>query len=410
MIQNRLKILISAYACSPILGSEAGVGWGFVFEISKYHDVYVITQYDKFRESILESSKIHPHLSNIKFFGVNRVRNFIVEKIWPPSYYLTYKKWQKDAFVLAKELDKKFDFDIVHQLNMIGFREPGYLWKLGKPFVWGPIGGMGLFPWRFLSTLGVYGFVYHLSYNVINLIHVSLLKRPKKAISIPKMIPIAANLENQSWIKRYYKVNSEIIFPVGPPIFPIFPIENKDSEIISIVWSGLHISRKSLNLGLKALALLPKNLKWKLNILGIGALTNKWIKLSKSLNIYDNCVFHGELSRDLALNIMNSADIHLFTSLREGTPTVIVEGFSCGLPTICFDVSGMRDMVDSSCGIKVKLESVDKTILNLSESISLLIRDKELRFSLSKGAYDRLSYFQWDKKIESLFSLYQKLL
>jgi hypothetical protein len=26
-------------------------------------------------------------------------------------------------------------------LNMIGYREPGYLWKLNVPFVWGPMGG-----------------------------------------------------------------------------------------------------------------------------------------------------------------------------------------------------------------------------------------------------------------------------
>jgi hypothetical protein len=40
----RLKVLISAYACSPSRGSEHGVGWGWVEAISKYHDLWVLTE------------------------------------------------------------------------------------------------------------------------------------------------------------------------------------------------------------------------------------------------------------------------------------------------------------------------------------------------------------------------------
>jgi len=42
---------------------------------------------------------------------------------------------------------------------MVGFREPGYLWQLNIPFVWGPIGGMGYFPTRFLPVVGAKGAV-----------------------------------------------------------------------------------------------------------------------------------------------------------------------------------------------------------------------------------------------------------
>ena len=41
---NKLKIFVSAYACEPDLGSEVGVGWHWVLEMSKYFDLWVLTR------------------------------------------------------------------------------------------------------------------------------------------------------------------------------------------------------------------------------------------------------------------------------------------------------------------------------------------------------------------------------
>ena len=42
--QEKLKIFVSAYACEPDLGSEIGVGWHWVLEMSKYFDLWVLTR------------------------------------------------------------------------------------------------------------------------------------------------------------------------------------------------------------------------------------------------------------------------------------------------------------------------------------------------------------------------------
>ena len=38
------KIFVSAYACEPGMGSEIGVGWHWVIELAKYHEVWVLTR------------------------------------------------------------------------------------------------------------------------------------------------------------------------------------------------------------------------------------------------------------------------------------------------------------------------------------------------------------------------------
>lgn len=42
-----------------------------------------------------------------------------------------------ETYEMAKDIIAKQKIDIIHQLNMIGFREPGYLWKIEKNRLYG---------------------------------------------------------------------------------------------------------------------------------------------------------------------------------------------------------------------------------------------------------------------------------
>src|SRR5581483_11891914 len=48
---ERLKVLLSAYACEPGKGSEPEVGWQWALQMARYHDVTVLTRANN-RESI----------------------------------------------------------------------------------------------------------------------------------------------------------------------------------------------------------------------------------------------------------------------------------------------------------------------------------------------------------------------
>ena len=54
---TRKRVLLSCFACSPIWGSEPGVGWRWLIELAKRHDVELVT-HAYFREH-LELSLIH---------------------------------------------------------------------------------------------------------------------------------------------------------------------------------------------------------------------------------------------------------------------------------------------------------------------------------------------------------------
>ena len=406
---KKFNILISAYACNPYKGSEPSVGWGFVTRISKRHDVTALVASTN-KKDIQSFYKKHKKNKKLKFIYIEHKRFTFIEKIWAPSYYWGYKKWQKDAFILSKKLTREKKFDMCHQLNMIGFREPGYLWKLNIPFFWGPIGGLTFYSSKFLFNLGIYNFFYSLGYNFLNYLDIKFLKRPKLAFQKANKFIFAANTETQLQIKKYFNHRSILLLPVATENQKKHIIVKKKENVFNIFWGGLHIPRKALNIAIDALSLLPKEIKWKLHITGSGKLTNVWKKYANQKAIGDNCVFYGYVKRENIYKIMIKCDVHLFTSIKEDSPAIIMETTSFGVPTICFDLYGAKDLVNKKTGIKISPSS-DHNInaLNFKNAVLRLIKSNRERRTLSKNCLKFTKKNIWDERFIKLDKYYQKI-
>ena len=60
-----MKILLSAFACVPNVGSEGGVGWRWAIELAKLHEVIVVTDATR-REAIEAELAVRP-IANLQF-------------------------------------------------------------------------------------------------------------------------------------------------------------------------------------------------------------------------------------------------------------------------------------------------------------------------------------------------------
>jgi glycosyltransferase involved in cell wall biosynthesis len=308
-------------------------------------------------------------------------------------------------------LNAEIGFDIVHQLNMVGFREPGYLWKLGVPFVWGPIGGMGLFPWRFLPTVGPGGALYYLAYNLANAWQMRFARRPRLAARAAGSALICATAENQRGAQVHWGCDGRLLSEVGlppPSARARTPTRREVAQPLRIVWTGLHEPRKALNLALEALARLPRHVQWRLDVVGDGPRRKPWQSLSRSLGIEERCIFHGWLSREDALGVMASSHLMLITSLRDLTATVTIEALAAGLPIVCLDHCGFSDAVDETCGIKIPVATPRQVILALAEAIGRLESDETLRLGLAHGAIKRAADFTWEAKADVVDAVYRR--
>ena len=405
---RRLKVLVSAYACSPVRGSEPGMGWGWITALSQHHDLWVITE-TKFEADVRAELERRPELRDrVHFHFVARCRHPVLRKIWPPSYYRFYRQWHEQAFTLAQRLHAEVGFDVAHQLNMVGFREPGYLWQLDVPFVWGPIGGTGLMPWRFMASLGPAGALHHIGRNLLNMLHLRLLPRPKRAAQQTQGRLIAATSATAKAVERFFGVRRpHVICEAGPPDHEPGPVNNRWAiEPLRLVWSGLHVSRKALPLLLRAVSRLPGNVRWQLDILGEGPQTAAWKRLARRLGVDYRCRWHGWLPRDRAVETMRNGHAFVITSLLDLTSTVLLEALTLGLPVICLDHCGFADVVTPECGFKVPVRSPRQVIADLAIAIAQLWHDEPLRQRLAEGALRRVEALSWDKRGKAVSAIY----
>ena len=328
--------------------------------------------------------------------------------MFKPIMNLAYTLWLKDAYQLARQLHQEEAFELAHQLTYVGFRFPGRLWKLGVPFVWGPVGGLENTPWRFLPVLGWKGAVYYAGRNLVNSLQKLTLRSSRKAFHKADVV-IAATSGIQKEIKRCYGVDSQVICEVSPPDVAVESIGSRAAdETLRIIWSGEHLPGKALPLLLNALARVSGDIPWRLDILGEGPSGVAWKQLVDKLAISEHCHWHGRLSRIDALTRMKKGHVFVITSLKDLTSTVLLEALSLGLPVVCPDHCGFADVVDSSCGIKIPMNSPAGLTQGIGEAIQQLGADEALRQSLAQGALRRADEFSWQKKQALLEELCRK--
>lgn len=81
--------------------------------------------------------------------------------------------------------------------------------------------------------------------------------------------------------------------------------------------------------------------------------------------------------------LLAQADLLLFPSYREGVPRAVMEAAATGLPTIAFDVPGVREVVEEGrTGYLVP----DINIEEMGSRVLELLENKELRLELGKNA------------------------
>ena len=406
MSTRRLKVLLGCYACHPNHGSEPGMGWNFLSNIAIHHDVHAIVEEGEFKDILTDFAKEYPEkVKNITFHFIPRTHLETLRKIWPPSYYWTYRHWQLKAYKYALELDKKENFDIIHQVTISGFREPSYLWKLGKPFVWGPLGGFTDTPWCLMSSLGLGGAIHFGLRNIINFIHRRWSSRPrlaaKKSFAILTSTAQAVREIHQYWHREAYLMN-EVGLETRHTVH--HPQPHEPGTPLRICWAGEHKPRKALDILLQALPLCKE--KMEVHVLSKGPRTEAWKKIAHKLGLDDIVIFHGFVPREEAFRIMGTSHVFCITSVREDTSTVVFEAFRYGLPIIAMDHCGFSAVIDETSGIKIPINSRKQVISDYARHLDYFATHEDIRKQLSDGALERCKQFTWEAKMETINEIY----
>lgn len=409
-----LKILINAYACSPGMGSEPGMAWNWVSNLAKFCELHIITE-GEFREKIEEVVPTLEQGKNMHFY-YNPVSEEIRKMCWNQGdwrFYKYYREWQWKTYLMAKEICSSEHIDVLHQLNMIGFREPGYLWKLSKesdvPFVWGPIGGLKQFPLAYLQGAGLKMKLFNRLKNILNVWQLKHEKRVDEALKTARLL-VSSIPDSYRAIKKYKGLESIVIPETGCFLSEDIPTDRFDEKELHVMWVGKFDFRKQLPLALRTIAI-ANNPNIVLDIYGGGS--DEQIASAKRvadlLGITEKVVWHGNQPNDVVMNAMHKAQVFFFTSVSEDTSTVVLEAVSNRLPVLCFDAYGMAAVIDDKVGRKVALSNPAQSATDFAKLLNDLEHDRNLLKQLSENCKQRQNELSWEEKAKTMVEWYEKV-
>ena len=406
-----MKILINAYACSPGMGSEPGMAWNWVSNLAKFCELYIITE-GEFREKIEAVVPTLEQGKNMHFY-YNPVTEEIRKMCWNQGdwrFYKYYREWQWKTYLMAKEICASEHIDVLHQLNMIGFREPGYLWKLSKengvPFVWGPVDAKDKFPVAYLDGASIKTKLFMRLKNFLTGIQLRYSGRVLKAAHQASVV-FSASSNSQHSFKKYMRIDSPLLNETGCYVQEHPVTDKSQKETFDVLWVGKMDFRKQLALALQTLAAIGDN-KFRLHIVG-GGDSAFYQQMAEGLGIADRCEWHGAVSHDEVQKLMQASDVFFFTSVAEGTPHVVLEAIGNNLPVVCFDTCGQGDAVNDKVGRKVALSNPAQSTADFAKLLNDLEHDRTLLKQQSENCKQRQTELSWEEKAKTMVEWYEKV-
>lgn len=407
-----LNILINAYACSPNWGSEQGMAWNWIKNLSLHCNLYVITE-GEYKDLIENAVSELPQKENLHFY-YNPVSDKIRNMCWNQGdwrFYYYYRKWQYSTYLLALDIVKKNHIDVIHHLNMIGFREPGYLWKIKNiPYVWGPIGGMETVPTGYLEGAPLkQKIIIHLK-NSINNYQAKHSIRVRKAIFRADIL-VAAVKGVKEKIENYYGKEMILINETGCYFNDTASTNSQNKDSFDILWVGKFDFRKQLGLALKSIAKIKDLKDIHFHIIGSGSKKEilYYHSMAEKLGIKNICKWYGLIPNEKVQNLMKESDLLLFTSIMEGTPHVVLEAIGNNLPVLCLDTCGQSASVNENVGIKIPVSNFSQSVLDLAKEIQNLYERRDILQEMSQACIQRQKELSWENKAQLVVELYQQI-
>jgi len=144
----------------------------------------------------------------------------------------------------------------------------------------------------------------------------------------------------------------------------------------------------------------------KLYIGGIGPYREKLKELVEDLHLNNDVIFLGLLNEKEKFAFMKSMDIFVLPSYWESFAVVLLEALACGKPIVTTDVGGNPYAVANGVnGFLIQPGNYNE----LSESLMILLKDKNLRNKMREENLKRANDFDWQIIAKQTKETYEKI-
>jgi len=381
-----MRILVSAIACHPEYGSESAVGWKSVLAISRGHQVHVLTHSEN-KEGIRHYVQKYK-LSNptFSFFGEGGPyhENRLIARA---QSWLRYLAWTRESISRAQALMRTELFDLVHHVTYSTYRVASPLWRLGLPFIFGPVGGGEKLPWIAARSMSC-GQRLQEAGRVLADFSTRFSPGLRRTIKNASVL-IASNSATADTFASLGARRSQL------QVLPVVFFNNKQIELLrakeragicrdnhlELFSSGMLEGRKGLGIALHAVHMARSaGLSLRLTIPSRGPEFNYLRQLSSRLGINDIVRFPDPLPRDEYWAELLASDVYMAPSLRDNCPATLLEAMLCRCVPVVADCNGPGEIVSGRIGELIRPASLETMASEIANRLLTLARNhQELR-------------------------------
>lgn len=392
-----MKILVSAIACNPYSGSEALHGWIACRALANLGELWLLVS-DENRAGLEEAREKGIVPENMQFIHVGEHKPYNENRMIARfQSWGRYMKFSRMILPVARELHAKIGFDLTHHVTYSTWRVGSPLWRLGVPFIWGPISGTEVFPLRRFGGIlspsarafeaariagGFYsGINPEVRLSARNAFHIFAAHNE----AVPHLAKLRGKKEGIS-VLSYYAFSGAAIASFARPEF------KPRAGPLKILAGGNLEGRKGVAIALHGLALAKKQgAGFAYRITGKGPEEAHLKQLAAALGLEKEVVIGQAFSREDYMRELKDSDLYLLPSLREGGGLTMMEAMLAGCVPIVADCGGPGSAVTDECGVRVPVTTPGEMAEKIGEAVVRFDKNRAIIAQMGPAAAARVA-------------------
>jgi len=414
---HRYRVLVIAEAANPEWASVPLIGWKISKALARIVNVHLVTHIRN-REAIVK----HGLVEGTDFTAIDNERIAsplyrIAEKLrggqgkgWTTSTAfssIAYYSFEREVWRAFRDRIHAREFDLVHRVTPLSPTSQSLiakrLWRIGVPFVVGPLNGGVPWPKKFKDRqyrerewLSSVRYLYKLMPG-----YRSMRKFSSKIIVGSQF----TRNDMPRWAREkcvYIAENGVDAAQVGKPSqrVPSLPLQ--------VAFVGRLVAYKGADMLLEAAKEFLAARKLDLHIIGDGPERRSLEAMVQEFGVGGSVHFHGWLAHADVQQRLRNCDVLVLPSIREFGGGVVVEAMALGVTPIVADYGGPAELVKQETGIKVAFHDKNSLVQNMLEAIEFITSSPQVLAKLGNAArQDVIQNLTWEAKARQIASVYE---
>jgi glycosyltransferase involved in cell wall biosynthesis len=322
-----------------------------------------------------------------------------VAMLYPSYLAFEWQVWRRFRSELAAGA-----FDVVHRLTPMSPTIPSPMAKWSPiPFVLGPLNGGLRWPAAYRRELRREREYLSFFRRVFRMLpyHRSTYARAR--------VVLAAFRHTIADLPRPSQRSALNLAEVGidSTLFHPPELERPDGRI-TFLFAGRLVPYKCADVLIEAFARSPALRRHRLVIVGDGPEKPTLTEMVAAHGLSECVEFAGWKNQAEVAELMRSADVFAFPSIRELGAGAVIEAMACGCVPVVVHYGGPGGLVDDASGIRIPLGPKPELVSGFIRELESLAMDRDrLRRLRSSGEKRALASYSWEAKARKMVEVYE---